>query len=71
MEFSQNLEHNMTHPHGHPDIEGGDESQCPHLRFMKNQGMDPEKEANLKKNKKSENESDFDGDSDVSSDDEQ
>ena len=65
MEFYQDIETTHTHTAGHPDVEGGDASQCPHLRFMKNKGENPEKNnENTKEQQNKEQESD----SDVSSD---
>lgn len=71
MEIHQNIENELNHPMGHPEMEGGDASQCPHLQFMNKSGQDPEKNANFSKKKNTENEDYGNSDSDVSSDDEE
>lgn len=38
MEIHQNIENELNHPMGHPEMEGGDASQCPHLQFMNKSG---------------------------------
>lgn len=53
----------FNRPEAHPEVQGGDESMCPHLQMMKKKGEKDEED----KSKKEDAES---SDSDISSDEE-